>query len=412
MYRKANTGTLRPQELEAVYAISKLVAEAVEIDECLDEVVRLARPVFIFDNAALYIRGDENGGLEPKFARAIGRGRSSPAEITWGELAAQEALKQRQIFIYEADVRPEMDRLDQHFYLGLPMVIGKDVIGALVFVRFGGPPYTPDQVNLAEFVATHVSQLLSREKMVERIASLEAERRLTQLQDEFIAAVSHDLNTPLGFIKGYTTTLLREDTDWDEQARREFLTIIDDETDRLSELIGNLLDSSRLQTGSLRMDFQQLSLKGMVEEFLHRVRTRYNNLDILVHIDPAELTVWADSKRLTQVFDNVINNAAKYAPKSTLIISIHPTKENICISFEDNGPGIGPEHLDRIFERFYRVPERSAGIRGSGLGLSICQQIIRAHGGEIKVDSVVGKGTKFTIYLPILKIPGKNEYMV
>jgi signal transduction histidine kinase len=282
----------------------------------------------------------------------------------------------------------------------------------LVFVRFGGPPYTPDQVNLAEFVATHVSQLLSREKMVERIASLEAERRLTQLQDEFIAAVSHDLNTPLGFIKGYTTTLLREDTDWDEQARREFLTIIDDETDRLSELIGNLLDSSRLQTGSLRMDFQQLSLKGMVEEFLHRVRTRYNNLDILVHIDPAELTVWADSKRLTQVFDNVINNAAKYAPKSTLIISIHPTKENICISFEDNGPGIGPEHLDRIFERFYRVPERSAGIRGSGLGLSICQQIIRAHGGEIKVDSVVGKGTKFTIYLPILKIPGKNEYMV
>jgi signal transduction histidine kinase len=245
--------------------------------------------------------------------------------------------------------------------------------------------------------------------LVERIASLEAERRLAQLQDDFIAAVSHDLNTPLGFIKGYTTTLLREDTDWDSQTSREFLMIIDDESDRLSELIDNLLDSSRLQTGTLRMDFHSIDMSALIEDILTRVRTRYNNLDILVHVDPVELKIKADPKRIAQVMDNLIGNAAKYAPQSTMIISIGAEGDRVHISVKDNGPGISEEHLEHLFERFYRVPERSAGVRGSGLGLFICDQIVRAHNGEITVDSKVGEGTTFNVYIPTDQVPPVSE---
>jgi signal transduction histidine kinase len=396
-----DTGSLRPQELEAIYAISNVVAEAVDIDTALDTIVGLARPVFIFDNAVLYQKGEENGTLEATFARAIGRGRSSEADLAWGEVAAKEAIDTAQNYLNEPKIQEGTDRLDQRFYLGLPMMVGGKVIGALVFIRFGGPPFTDDQINLATFIAEHVSQLLRHQQLVERIASLEAERRLAKLQDEFIATMSHEINTPIGFIKGYTTTLLRDDTQWDPDTTREFLTIIDDETDRLSELIDNLLDSSRLQAGTLRFVLLPIDLRSLIDEILHRVRTRYTNLDILVHIDPSDLKIQADAQRLAQVIDNLLSNAVKYAPRSTIIISISANDEWVTISIEDNGPGIPAEHLDHLFERFYRVPERSAGVRGSGLGLYICDHIVRSHGGKMDVKSTVGEGTTFYIHLPI-----------
>ena len=147
-----DTGSLRPQELEAIYAISNVVAEAVDIDTALDTIVGLARPVFIFDNAVLYQKGEENGTLEATFARAIGRGRSSEADLAWGEVAAKEAIDTAQNYLNEPKIQEGTDRLDQRFYLGLPMMVGGKVIGALVFIRFGGPPFTDDQINLATFL--------------------------------------------------------------------------------------------------------------------------------------------------------------------------------------------------------------------------------------------------------------------
>ncbi len=100
--------------------------------------------------------------------------------------------------------------------MGLPLRLAGQSKGVLVFIRFGGPVFTPDQISLAEFIALHVAQILERKQLVNQIANLEAKRRLDSLQDDFIAMISHELLTPLGFIKGYATTLLREDTSWDE----------------------------------------------------------------------------------------------------------------------------------------------------------------------------------------------------
>lgn len=396
----ADAGALRPRELEAVYAISRAVARSVGIEAALDEIIELSRPVFIFDSMVVYFSG-EGDILEPAYARLIGRGQAVEGDVTWGESTANETYATGQTFLRKEELDGwKENRLSLRYFLGLPLRQGERKIGSLVFGRFGGPPFSPDQIHLAEFIAAHVAQLFGHNQLVERIASLEAERRLDQLQKDFIATISHELCTPLGFIKGYATTLLREDTTWDENTRREFLVIIDEEADRLRELIDNLLDSSRLQSGTLHMQFQPVRLDSMLKDISVRARSRNGNLNIHLDIQVSGLRCMIDPTRIAQVMDNLISNAEKYAPASDVTICLDTMDDRVKISVSDNGPGIAPEHLEHLFKRFYRVPDKAASTRGTGLGLFICRQIVQAHGGEIEVESTPGKGTIFTFYLP------------
>lgn len=402
--KAAKAASLRPAEMEVVYAISRVVAETVEIDRALAQIVKLARPVFIFDNAVLYLYNEETESLEPAFARAIGRGRSSEADLAWGEMAAQEAFGTGGTYLHQPKINPEQDRLEQRFYLALPLLVGGQILGAMVFIRFGGPEYGDDQILLARTIVLHVAQVLEHQRLVERIANLEAERRLSRLQSDFIATVSHELRTPLGFIKGYTTTLLREDTEWDETTRREFLSVIDEEADRLNELVENLLDSSKLQAGTLQMDMQRIDLAELVHESLGRLRNRYSNLQISFETDPEGVYLEADPKRLEQVLENLLNNASKYAAGSQVTISLSENRGAAEMVVADTGPGIPPEHIENVFKRFYRVPHQGELVRGSGLGLYICDQIVVAHGGRIQVQSKSGQGCRFVISIPMTNV--------
>jgi two-component system sensor histidine kinase KdpD len=398
--RKPDTGSLRPQELEAVYAISRAVARAADTENALDEIIRLARPVFIFDNMVLYLQRKEKA-LEPTYARAIGRGRFREADLAWGDFIANEAFNSMQTVIrVEELAEGRDDRTGLRYFLSMPLYLGKRVIGALVFIRFGGPPYAPGHIHLAEFIADHVAQLLGHRQLVERVASLEAKRRLDSLQDDFIATVSHELLTPLGFIKGYATTLLREDTTWDDATRNEFLTIIDEEADRLRELIDNLMDSSRLQAGTLRINFQPIRLEALLRDIAQRAASRSEKTEINLSLNAPGLQIQGDPTRLAQVFENLLSNAGKYAPGSPINISLDIIDDQACIEVQDKGPGIAPEHLEQIFKRFYRVPGNTTSMRGTGLGLYICRQIIQAHHGVIKAQSKLGEGTTFIISLP------------
>lgn len=393
-------GSLRPQELEAVYDISREVAKSIDIETTLDEIISLARPVFIFDNMVLYLRREE-GPLEPIYARAIGRGRFHEADLAWGEATANETYQTMQVVIRTEQLASEdEDRTNIRYLLGIPLKLADQVKGVLVFIRFGGPIFLPDQIHLAEYISVNVAQLLEHRQLVKRIASLEAQRRLDALQEEFISMITHELLTPLGFIKGYATTLLREDTRWEEDTRREFLTIIDEEADRLRELIDNLLDSSRLQAGTLDIDLQPLRLDTFLKDILLRANTRFEGLTVNLHIETAGLQTQADPTRLAQVFDNLISNATKYAPGSPIDITLDKLGSTARISVRDQGPGISPEHIHNLFKRFYRVPGNTSAVRGTGLGLYICNQIIQAHRGEIIVDSKLGHGTVFYILLP------------
>jgi signal transduction histidine kinase len=392
---------LNPQELQAVYTLSQAVAGATNTEATLNRVTKIIRPVFIFDNIVLY-EPSENDNLEPTFAKAIGRGRFREADLAWGEITANDAYQAGEITLrVEEQETAKFDRTDIRHFLAMPLMLGEQKKGALVFIRFGGPTFTEDQIHLAEFVALHVAQLLEHRRLVEQIADLEAKRRLDSLQDDFIAMISHELLTPLGFIKGYATTLLRDDTAWEEETRREFLNIIDEESDRLRELIDNMLDSSRLQAGTLHMIFQPTRLDAFLKDLAHRAKALHENLSVDLDISTPNLQVQADPTRLAQVLDNIINNATKYAPGSPLKISLDRSGGSAVIAIQDFGPGIPEEHLDKIFQRFYRVPDCAATARGTGLGLYICRKIVQAHHGKIEANSRVGEGTTFRIHLPL-----------
>lgn len=387
-------------ELNAVYAIARIVAETFDTEAGLDAVFRLARTIFIFDTVALYIQDEESGILEPTYARALGRGRSREAELTWGEPAATEAFRLGETILRQEDAGPTVtDRDRRRDYLGLPLLVGGKTVGSLVFGRFGGPSYPPEHIRLAEFVAWHVGQLLENRRLSRRVASLEAQRELARMQDEFISTISHELRTPLGFIKGYVTTLMRDDAEWDQEKRAEFLQIIDDEADRLTELIDNLLDSSRLETGILSMTIEPTKIAPVVRDSINRIQGVHQEMKIASELNPDLPIVAIDSTRIAQVLNNMLSNAHKYAPGSDVVIRCQPQENMILVEVKDHGPGIPPEHLPHLFERFYRVPSNITA-RGTGLGLYICRKIVEAHGGEIGVMSELGVGTRFYFTIP------------
>jgi len=400
--KMSEVDNLNAQELDAIYAISRVVTRASELDASLDEIIGIARTVFIFDNIVLYVH-NQSESIEPSYARAIGRGRNSEIDLAWGESIARDVLASREIVVRQ-EITGDFtkDRMKDRYFLGLPLIAGDQNTGALVFVRYGGPQFTPEHTHIAEYIAGHIAQLYEHGNLITQLSRLEAERQLERLQDDFVATVSHELRTPLGFIKGYATSLLREDANWDEDTRHEFLLIIDEETDRLKELIDNLLDSSRLQSGTLRMEFQPLRIDTMLKDLTLRARSFSEDLDIQVNLISGPLKIEADPTRLAQVFDNLISNAIKYAPDSSISITLDSQDDHAHIEFSDQGPGIPTEDLPNIFTRFYRVPSRNRSVRGTGLGLFICRQIINAHQGEITAVSKLGEGTTFHIYLPVL----------
>src|SRR5215211_2548790 len=264
--------------------------------------------------------------------------------------------------------------LHQAYLLGLPFRSDSLIRGAVIFVRFGGPVYEKDHITVASVAVELISLLFERMAWKETDTKLHKLERQMQLQEDFVSTISHELRTPLGFIKGYSTSLLRQDTSWDEGTQREFLTIIDEEADRLALLIENVLESARLQSKTLPLRFQPLRLDSILRDVVARIRARYKDIDVSMDIEPVP-SIRGDSVRLAQVFENLFTNAVKYAPSSPIIVLLKKVGQFMLVSFTDHGPGIPQESLPFIFERFYRVRSEKS-VTGTGLGLYICKQII------------------------------------
>jgi PAS domain S-box-containing protein len=229
------------------------------------------------------------------------------------------------------------------------------------------------------------------------------EKELDQMKSQLLATVSHELRTPLASIKGFATTLLRDDVVWDEESRREFLSIIDQESDRLSELIGNLLDMSRIEAGTLRMEPEPTDLRSIVQETIAEFQVITREHDFEAHLPPSVPRVWADPRRVRQVLRNLVENAVKYSPqKGSVVITLETDGDSVQLSVSDQGLGIEHQHLAHVFERFYQVDTASTrSVGGTGLGLSICKAIVEAHHGRIWAESQVGVGSTFHFTLPL-----------
>jgi two-component system phosphate regulon sensor histidine kinase PhoR len=227
--------------------------------------------------------------------------------------------------------------------------------------------------------------------------------RTEQMRRDFIANVSHELRTPLTSISGYVETLLESDYDLPGPTR-EFLAIILKNATRMNRLTEDLLALASVESGDYRVKSRPVAASALVREAMHALNGMVIDLDVkLESADTTSTAVLADEDALTQVFGNLIENAVKYGKDGERVLVGARDREG-CVEFfvQDFGPGIASEHVDRIFERFYRVDKaRSNDSGGTGLGLAIAKHIILAHGGTIRVESELGFGATFLFTLPL-----------
>jgi PAS domain S-box-containing protein len=226
-------------------------------------------------------------------------------------------------------------------------------------------------------------------------------REAEELKSIFISVISHELKTPVALIKGYVSTLRREDASWDRQIVQDSLQVIEEEADRLTELIENLLDASRLQAGGLSLNLSDVALPAFVERLAQRFRTQSGQHTVVVDFPQEFPVVVADEERLSQVISNLLSNAIKYSPEGgEICVNGQVRPEQVIVCVQDQGPGIAPGDVPHVFDRFYRADSASRTTKGAGLGLYLTRAIIEAHGGRIWVDPRPGDGARICFSLP------------
>jgi two-component system sensor histidine kinase BaeS len=240
-----------------------------------------------------------------------------------------------------------------------------------------------------------------------RAAALAASDRARR---QLLADVSHELMTPLAAVRGYTETLAMPELNLDAPTRSRYLGIIGDETQKLEALIGDLLDLARVEGGGGRLSLEDVPVKELFSRIADRhgpaIRDRRITLD--VSVSPQDLAVHADGERLEQALQNLAANALRHTPEGGRVsLAAEATPEGTRITVRDTGPGIPPEHLPHIFERFYKADAARSATKtaGSGLGLSIVQAIIERHGGTVAASNAPDGGAVFEIRIPLPEHP-------
>jgi two-component system sensor histidine kinase KdpD len=269
---------------------------------------------------------------------------------------------------------------------------------------------TPSEQERLQAIAAQVVLVLERARLVEEASQARAQAEAERIKAALLSSVSHDLRTPLAVIKGAVTNLLDDTVAWDASAQRELLRAVNDETDRLNRLVGNLLDMSRIESGALQPTRSWQDIRGLVTEVLERMRLRLEDHPVAVDL-PADLPpVQVSYTQIDQVLTNLLENVVKYTPNGTPIaIQVRAERAFVQLTVRDHGPGIPAGMSSRIFEKFVRLadPERHAD--GTGLGLAICKGIVEAHGGRIWAENSPDGGARFSFTLPLPKTPTEDS---
>ncbi|MFH1928463.1 MAG: GAF domain-containing sensor histidine kinase [Chloroflexota bacterium] len=288
--------------------------------------------------------------------------------------------------------------------IGLPLTSDETPLGVLVLEHIGqtesfSPSDLPFCQHIADLISASIEQALHREEHQAAQAIEEANR----LKAELVSILAHEMRTPLTSIKGYSTALLMEEAVFSAETQREFLEIIDEECDVLQDLIHDLLESSIIDAGLLRLDPQPVRLPSLVRSMIEDTSHRAQGIRFLIDFPESFPILDADPDRIVQVFRNLLDNALKYSPQGGLVVVRGELRESeVVISVADQGIGIAPEHLNRLFEKFFRVKSGlGRHVVGSGLGLPIARNIVESHGGLIWAESQVGRGSTFYFTLPL-----------
>lgn len=286
-------------------------------------------------------------------------------------------------------------------YTGLACRIGGNAC-SLSMMRMDGE-FTDHETTTAMVVLQiFMSALLNRiiEDKSKKIGTQELQ---SKRQNNFISSITHDLRNPLGCIKGYSSTLLRDDIEWDPESQKKFISVIDSEADRLGDMITNMLETANLESGQYELNFEQVAVSTLFTTLIEGNRNRHPDLLIHVEFPKLETLIMVDIPKIIRAFQNLVDNTVKHTNTLEIWIKIKQNKHTIDVYFIDRGKGIPHSRWKTIFNKFSRIPDDSPGTHGSGLGLYITKQIIQKHGGEIGIDDSTEEGTQIRITLP--KIP-------
>jgi two-component system, OmpR family, sensor histidine kinase KdpD len=283
--------------------------------------------------------------------------------------------------------------------LTVPIQAARGVLGEILLWK-AAPIISSGEKRLMQTFASQGALALERA----RLAKVESRGKILEESDQLksilLSSVSHELRTPLSTIKAAASSLRGNEVSWDSPARIELIAAIDDEADHLNMLVGNLLDMSRIESGALKPKLEWNILSEIVGSVLARMRHSADDHKIEVDVPEILPFIPVDYVQMEQVFTNLISNSLKYAPPNT-VIRIHANIEGdaLHVQVSNQGPHVPPEHLERIFDKFYRITAADR-VTGTGLGLSICKGIIEAHGGRIWAENI-SDGLAFNFTLPL-----------
>ncbi|MBN1934872.1 MAG: DUF4118 domain-containing protein [Anaerolineae bacterium] len=288
--------------------------------------------------------------------------------------------------------------------IDLPLTVNQVSVGILrLMMRQPGGDLAPETRRLLTTFAAQLGSVVERARLAREATRARLLEESDRLKSALLSSVSHDLRTPLAAIKASATTLL-QDVQLEADVRRDLLSTIDEEADRLNRLVGDLLDMSRIEGGALRLKLDWCDLDEMIRAVVRRLAG--SNAPQIQLSWPANLPlVYADYVQLDRVMTNLLENALHFAPPgSTIGVTVASSESQVTVSVSNEGPTIPEQTRAHLFGKFYRISEGYAPDAGTGLGLSICKGIVEAHDGRIWVESPItgdGRGAQFVFTLPL-----------
>jgi signal transduction histidine kinase len=393
--------------LEATSRAARALGSSLDLDVAFAAFVRELRSVLPFDRAAILLA--EGSGARVMATAGVGAEEYlEPGTAISVPGSILEDVIDRGRTIYRADITeqryPEEDGL---VALGIrsrvlaPLQLGSRSIGALALSRSEPSAFREEEVGLvtllARLVATAVQNLRTYE--AER-ATVEELRRLSSLRADFVSLVSHELRSPMAAVIGSARTLQARWRELRPDQREAFLAVIADETSRLSALVGDVLDTSRIEAGTFAYRFADIDLVDVLRDSVAAAEIGQDEVRLRADLPGALPRVRGDADRLRQLVDNLISNAIKYSDSGGEVqVDARADDGHVVVRVRDTGPGIHPEHHAQIFEKFGRAAGSTKP--GTGLGLFLARSFAEAHGGSLRVESEAGQGAVFLLRLPV-----------
>jgi K+-sensing histidine kinase KdpD len=396
-------------QLEIVNRCARALSSSLELGEAFRRFVQEVRTALPFDRLALVLA---DGGRARVIADA-GLGEEEPQHSEWmrpvGETVVGQLLRDGATIVN--DDMAETPRYPEELEiagLGLrsrvaaPLSIAGRTLGAISVSRVDPAAFTKDEVYLVTLLGRQVATAIENMRAFEaERAAGEELRRLSALRADFVSLVSHELRGPMASVVGCASTLRQRWRTLTPEQRESFLALIDEETTRLADLIGDVLDTSRVEAGTFSYSFADVDLAELLEETVGVVDLGTEEVTLRTRLSTPLPTVRGDRERLRQLVMNLLTNAVKYTVTGDEVeVRAAATDGVVEVSVADNGPGITSEEQRVIFEKFGRGSRVGTSIPGAGLGLFPAPSTTQAHGGSLRVESRPGEGATFTVRLP------------